>query len=447
MTRSNVLLVVADSLRARSTSLLGYRRETTPFLDDFADEATVYKQARAPSNWTIPSHVSMFTGHEVPAHRFGMSDELDPGHTVFEELADAGYDTGLFTDNPFLVGHECNLEVGFETTESTPDAFAEKYATNGALGEWPNGFYYADRLLDWTDGREEWAACINLMDAHRPYEPLAEYDEWSDDSVRAIQEEMGFKWHWEFYNGDLPLGFADLLASIYDGGVRQVDAIAEQVVEGLAAQGQLDDTLVVVTGDHGEAFGDPSALDTEPPGVAHRIGTHESMYHVPLLVRAPGQRRGRRVDDLAHLTAFPDAVRTHALDEGRLDGAAFVADGGQAVAAQYPIDEGMREAAETFCGDADPFAKAAELVYEDRPGDAVGKRARWGEDAYETLVRGRAELTDRGRIDATEIEAVVDGAERVEVGTELDDYTRFSDQYETDVTEGVGDRLDALGYR
>lgn len=174
MTRPNVLLVVADSLRAKSTSLLGYRRETTPFLDSLADEATVYTQARAPSNWSIPSHVGLFTGYETPEHRLGLSDALDPGQTVFADLDEAGYDTGLFSDNPFLSGHECNLEADFETVESTPGDWDEEYDTGGDLGEWPNGFYYADRLLDWTDERGEWAACINLMDTHRPYEPLAE---------------------------------------------------------------------------------------------------------------------------------------------------------------------------------------------------------------------------------------------------------------------------------
>jgi arylsulfatase A-like enzyme len=93
VTDTNVLFVVADSLRAANTSLLGYRRETTPFLSEFAAESTVYTQARAPSNWTVPSHVSMFTGTDAAAHGFEITERLTEGHTIWEELAAAGYGT------------------------------------------------------------------------------------------------------------------------------------------------------------------------------------------------------------------------------------------------------------------------------------------------------------------------------------------------------------------
>lgn len=450
MTDTNVLLVVADSLRAANTSLLGYRRETTPFLEDFAAEATVYTQARSPSNWTVPSHVTTFTGHEAAAHEFEITDRLQLGHTIWETLADRGYDTGLFSDNPFLTAHESGLDRPFEHAEGTPDEWDPAYDTGGNLGEWPNGFHYAERLLEWTGERDgPWAACVNLMDTHRPYEPVAEYDEWSDDSVRALQEEMGYKWHWEFFAGNLSLGFAQLLETIYDGAIRQADAIFERIVAGLAERDELDDTLVVFTSDHGEGLGEPTALAAEPPAVSHRLGTHDELFHVPLVVRAPGQRAGRRVHDLATLSRFPDVVRALALDERPVDGGAFVADEGRAVASQRPITAAMREEAERICGSAAPYAKRTDVVYDDRPGDRVLKRARWGPDAYETLRRGRREAEDRGEIDADAVLAARDEVvgEAVTLGDPLDEIAEFADASDNEFADDLEDRLDALGYR
>lgn len=450
MSRHNVLFVVADSLRARNASVLGYRRQTTPFLDAFADEATVYTQARSPSNWTVPSHVSMFTGHAVHEHGVDHTQKLDPGHTVFEALAARGYETGLFSDNPFLTDHESGLDEAFQTTRGSPDGFDPSYETNGSLGDWPNGFWYADRTLEWVDDRDgAWAACVNLMDTHRPYEPLDEYDRWSDDRSRDLQESMGYKWHWEFLSGDLSLGFARILEQIYDGAVRQADAIFEALVRGLDERGVLDDTLVVFAGDHGEGFGEPTAIPSEPPAVSHRIGTHDALYHVPLVVRAPGQREGRRVTDLATLMRFPDAVRALALGEGRADGPAFVPADGTAVASQAPIGDAMREEAERVCGDAAPFAKHARIVYRDRPGDEVRRAAAWGDDARESVVRGCGGTADDSDIDASEIRAVFesDRFSTVDVATPLSDYSEFEDASDTQFTADLDERLEALGYR
>ena len=171
----NVLLVVLDSVRAANCSLYGYPADTTPTLSSLAETATVHEQARAPSNWTLPSHVSLFTGAPAAAHGVTVADRLEPGHTVWDDLSAAGYDTGLFTENGFVASHPVGLAAPFDTVETVPADPPEAYAT-GRENDGPDGFYYADRLLSWLDGREEWAACLNLMDAHRPYNPAPAYD-------------------------------------------------------------------------------------------------------------------------------------------------------------------------------------------------------------------------------------------------------------------------------
>ena len=117
----NVLLVVLDSVRAANCSLYGAARETTPYLSRLTDESTVYTQARAPSNWSLPSHVSLFTGLDVHVHRVTVHDRLRAGHTVFEALAADGYATGLFSENGFLTGRDAGPADPFETTVGVPD--------------------------------------------------------------------------------------------------------------------------------------------------------------------------------------------------------------------------------------------------------------------------------------------------------------------------------------
>lgn len=88
-TSPNILLVIADSVRAQNVSLYGHLNRTTPFLDSFASEATVYTEPVSPGTWSLPSHASIFTGYHVWEHRLtSFNDSLRPGHTIWEGVYD-----------------------------------------------------------------------------------------------------------------------------------------------------------------------------------------------------------------------------------------------------------------------------------------------------------------------------------------------------------------------
>ncbi|MFC5366285.1 sulfatase [Salinirubrum litoreum] len=428
----NVLLVVLDSVRASNCSVYGAPRETTPFLESFTDEAVTYTQARAPSNWSLPSHVSLFTGLEAHEHRVTVHDRLIPGHTAFESLETAGYDTGLFSENGFLTGHEVGIENCFETVVAVPDSFDDAYDT-GEINPGPDGFYYADQLLDWTAGRDEpWAACLNLMDAHRPFEPRDEYDQWADERARELQQSLDTRWEWTFHGGDRPYWQLSGLESLYDGGIRQADAVVESVVEGLRRRGDLDETLVVVCGDHGDGFGEPGYVAGEPPAVSHIVPMHEELLHVPLLVRPPGGGTGDRCHRPAALTQFPAVVREHLDGEPSAHGFATE----RVVSMKQPVTADLRDRFERACDDLDSYTAASRAVYTDAPGTAVRKRYYWGEQGLEALVHGPGDVQPQGSVEP----ATVDGAfERGEEGVRepLDG---------RQVTDEAKEQLAALGY-
>ncbi|MEF8822306.1 MAG: sulfatase-like hydrolase/transferase [Halovenus sp.] len=363
--RNNVLYVILDSVRAENTSLHGYDRETTPFLSAFADRSTVYRQARAPGIHSIASHVSMFTGAHVEQHQaMRHTAQIDPETTIWHELAaDHGYNTGLFTNNR-IVSDASNLADSFdhvhepdyplpERLEDTfDDTIFEKayYRWHDALsraGEYTGtaleksetaaaaydgisnqlgaitdavtdsdddssgyktllGTAFTDAFLEWERRQSgPWAACINLMDAHSPYEPESEYDRWAtEDNWHSQSAKPSI---WETLRGH---GWADIeaLEPLYDGTIRQADAVVHELVEQLEAQGLLSETLLIVTSDHGEAFGEQSRLNPDLRVRDHKWGIHEVLTHVPLLVSYPDQQEGRIVDRPVSLTDIPDAM-------------------------------------------------------------------------------------------------------------------------------------------
>jgi arylsulfatase A len=428
----NVLLVVLDSVRAADCSLYGTPRPTTPFLRSFAEGATTYTQARAPSNWTLPSHVSLLTGLETHDHRVTVHDRLQSGSTVFEALEARGYGTGLFTENGFLSSHEVGVKDCFETVVGVPDEYAGRYDTT-SLNPGPDGFYYADRFLAWSDGIDgPWAACLNLMDAHRPFEPREEFDRWGDARARELQSSLEPRWEWTFHGGERPYWQLAGLASLYRGGIRQADAVVARVVDELRGRGALDGTLVVVCGDHGDGFGEPGRLDGEPRAVSHIVPMHESLLHVPLVVKAPGQEVGRRVHDPATLSRFPDVVLGHTTGDAGADG--FTT--GTALASKQPVTADLRERFERHCGDVAPYAAPSRAVYTSAGGTAVRKRYYWGGSAGELLIHGPGTVEFRGEIDRESVDDAFDDP----------DAAVREPLAGRQVTDGTKDHLAALGY-
>lgn len=479
--KPNVLLVVLDSVRAGNTSLYGHEHETTPFLESFAETGVVYDQARSPGTWSLPSHTSMFTGYDVVEHGLTRAEyAIEPGHTVFERLADEeGYRTGVFSENTWITDMAVGLKDAFDTVEGARNlpypgaidpsnfvlsegqgqyvAYLRRCLTddrpvqslaNGVVTKlaWDFPRYlpdalsastpasvYTDLFLDWaaeTDG--SWAACVNFMDAHLPYEPATAHDRWGGDRLRDLQDGMGDQ-VWEFNGDRRPWWQRRALEGLYDGTIHQMDAQLRRLIETLSEREVLDDTLVVVTSDHGEGFGEPSRVRPGARVAAHGAGIHEALLHVPLVVRPPGGADGRRVASPASLTQFPTAVDRSLDDEWTPE--TFCPDG-PVVASSHGLEEPMEERASRYCEDLWRFNGDARAVYHE-DGDAVRKDVTWRSEA--ATVRCWDAKTSR----ATETD---DAAARVATAFE-DRSSRSVRLSETgSVDRATQRRLEELGY-
>jgi len=480
----NVLLVILDSVRARNTSLHGHVNETTPFLETLSGEATVFEQARAPGTWSLPSHASLFTGFHVAEHGLaGPTDVLAPGHTVFEDLQEAGYDTGVFSENPFLTVSDAGLDRGFDVVEGPrnvpfrdaldPTEFVQREGqgqfrayleacldhdrpvrslANGALVKlaWdypqllPDRFspatgadVYVDLFLDWAgDVDGPWAACVNLMDAHLPYQPSPDHDRWGDDTLHRLQDAMADQ-VWEFVGGQRPWWQREALEALYDGTIHGMDAQLRRLIGTLETRGDLDETLVVITSDHGECFGEYSHV--QPARLAgHGPGIAEELLHVPLVVREPGQEEGRRRSAPASLTHFPDAVA--AARAGDDPTRPFV-DGPTLVSYRGLPDSAKIRAREYASEDAlDALDGPSRAAYVDQ-GPGVRKHVAWRDRARTVQV-----------VDARTSYAVAGDGAAPDPTRELDD--AFADVADAgvkrgddeDIDETTRRRLEDLGY-
>ncbi|MBI2835650.1 MAG: sulfatase, partial [Acidobacteria bacterium] len=291
----NVLLIVLDTARAANMSAYGYPRETTPNLTRFAQEGATFTRAVATSSWTLPTHGSLFMGREaadMPADWFVPLDRTSP--TLAEVLRARGYATGAFIAN-VRYGHEATgLERGFirydnyrardlMLSSSLFAAVATSAKFREMMGRCENpGFRRADSVsdafLDWIDGLSRdrrFYGFLNYFDTHDVYCPPPPYDTRfaSTTTERAKRwVEPGRTWTRRQIDREL---------AAYDGAIAYLDAQLGRLLEALRRRALLDRTLVIVTADHGEEFGE------------HRfVGHGKSLYwlalHVPLMMRLPG---------------------------------------------------------------------------------------------------------------------------------------------------------------
>lgn len=465
----NVLLLILDSVRAENVSHLGYARETTPEIDQFANEATTYTNARSPGIHSISSHVSIFTGYHVVEHQAtSHGAQISPGNTIWEELSEIGYQTGLFTPNS-IVAQSSNLSSFFEHVSGPksrlvyPEALAPEdidghspylnYLIESLRSESPfksiinglsrkfgsstavhdpdqeRGETFIREFDTWRqETQDPWAACINLMDAHYPYLPQERFTRWGDEPLQSMHREVMGGPLTSQYLDERPFWELAAFENLYDDCIRQADAYVGELLNHLESAGELENTLVVVTSDHGEGFGEYSVLNDEVRLIDHSWGIGDELSHVPLVVKYPGSDGPESVSKPASLTRFPAVVRAALEDEC----GSFVPPESYTLTSSYRIGEP---------GNQLPLAEADREAYFG-PWHAVcrERNGRVVVDAIrrEDQVRYEPSLGNQPKSGCTDrdvVEGIVNGLSDVEISAE-----------NRSIDHEVEGRLEELGY-
>lgn len=325
--RPNILLVVIDTARADRFSFGGYSRQTSPEIAVLASEGTIYERAYTPAPWTLPAHASLFTG------LFPSSHGADSGHlrldeefrTLAESLHEAGYRTQGYAANPW-VGRQYGLAQGFDTYEEILKEGRKEVEDAGAAALNAKVERFLEWRMDNPDARRQpFFIFINYLEPHLPYNPPEPFRSRflrADADRTAVERLRKFK-HPDEVRFVLGLGGPSgddlsILSDLYDGEIAYVDGRVGDLARFLREKGLLDQTVVVVTSDHGEAIGDHGFLD-------HKMNVFEELLRVPLVVRYPGTvKAGRRVPEPVMLQdLYPTLLAlAHAPPPGRTRDAA-----------------------------------------------------------------------------------------------------------------------------
>ncbi|MDF1798532.1 MAG: sulfatase [Planctomycetota bacterium] len=319
----NVIVVVVDTLRADHMSLHGYARKTTPRIDARAQDAVVFDRASSGSSWTVPSMAMMFTGSYKTENVW----RLDEADTSFvERFQESGYRTGAVVTNSLLgtvtrkaMGDAPELvyESGFERGFDSYEVFQAPELVDGKKPKQRPHGWYADEVFQrgaaWVEATDEpdtgdsaapYLLYLHLYDPHHPRRPR------HPDRFPWKARQPGY----EAFLGGLPAeleaapSFEDYTfvlrqTALYDAEVAAVDVAMGQLFGWLEERGELDDTVVVLTADHGEGLWQRALPAGEKPAEYNKVpalyadhGVHlfDEQVHVPLVLWGPGVGEPRR---------------------------------------------------------------------------------------------------------------------------------------------------------
>ncbi|GAB3669322.1 sulfatase [Halopiger thermotolerans] len=486
--KPNILFIVWDTVRSQNTSLNGYHRTTTPELTKIAKEAVQFTEARASAPWTLPSHASIFTGLYPREHgttsqnlKFSLSDRH-----LASQLSTAGYETGLFTSNTYLSTPTFGLTQGFDFVFSNkedvlfsdgmnPDAFTKIHGTGSyiefirsslthesTLKSILNGITqktkdfglqnmtsshtedsteYIDALFDWIEATEDpFFGFLNLMDAHAPYCPPRNFNNYSGESHKDIPQTPP----WLYLSGNKPKENLSKIEDIYDDCITFLDSMLSEIYRRLDGNGYLEDTIIIITSDHGEAFGEVAETGRNRILYGHTQGVDEVLLHVPLVIRFPDKRyAGKVVDDLVSLKDLYYTIRNevglgNANDKTRL----LYPDTPKpewVIGEWYGFTDNARQSAEEHGVDLDQYDQELVAYYENSDSDLLKySRSNNGWDHAWSLRNGS--IVDD--ISDTEINALRSRASR-----RIDSLNNAASEGQTvDISEETIDDLESLGY-
>jgi arylsulfatase A-like enzyme len=279
--RPNVLLVSIDSLRADHVGSYGYARDTSPAIDALAREGVLFENAISSAPWTVPAHMTLLTGlppevHDVVSVRQKLSPDAV---TLAEVLQGAGYATAAFVSGPTVMAHH-GFDQGFASYDES--MVERRPGRAGSAVSSPGLVALVDRWLerwDRTEPRAPFFVFLHMWDVHYDYVPPPEYVQRFDPGYDGDLDARHLETNERIRRGMSPRDLQHLIA-LYDGEIRFTDDHLARVFAKLRALDVLDDTIVVVTSDHGEEFFEHGAK-------GHAKTLYDEVLHVPLVVRYP----------------------------------------------------------------------------------------------------------------------------------------------------------------
>jgi arylsulfatase A-like enzyme len=291
------IVLVIDTLRADKLSVYGKTRVKTPVFDRFATESMVFERCQANGNWTKPSCATLLTGmhpdtHKTRGHTSKLAGSVPMASEIFR---DAGFKTGAFIANGYLA-----TEFGFNRGWTQYVNYIREKKNSDAENVFKDALEFVTQAKDGP-----FYVYIQTIDPHVPYDPPEEdlklYDAASYEGPVKPRSTGNLLDDFKRKRVELDPRDRRRLEALYDGEVTYHDRQFGHFLDGLRQLGVLDDTVIIVTADHGEEF-------FEHDSVGHGHSLYQELLRVPLAVRAPRQLAGGKRSPLA--AALTDVLPT-----------------------------------------------------------------------------------------------------------------------------------------
>lgn len=296
--RPNIVLIVMDTVKQDHLSCYGYDRNTTPNLNNLAEKSRVYLNAYSVSSWTAPSHASLFTGLYPIAHQTTQESwDLDKNITTLAEiLALAGYKTIGIAENAMLTQSN-NFDKGFSDYYETWKIKLPKAKKNENVD-----FLLFQKHLEQIaqdDNKNPFFTFINLNRAHNPYNSSNQFINTfvSNPSIKIYgHDRLRYYLDQRKYS---PVEFRHL-KQLYDAEILYVDHIIGKMIQELKLKNCWEDTIFIVTSDHGENIGDHEHVD-------HVFSLYQTTTKIPLIIHYPPlfEPNSRDTDNAQLVDIFP----------------------------------------------------------------------------------------------------------------------------------------------
>jgi hypothetical protein len=323
----SVILITLDTVRADHLSLFGYERDTTPNLKRLTEQATLYTNAIAPGNITLSTHASIFTGLYPSWHQahfengYDQARPLDSKYPVLAEmLSNKGFDTLGIVSNYLYLAHSFGLDRGFTYHDSAgpPLMLTKSYLLRNAvrnflalfLDPWQYDAIFrraedinnaALTVLDKENAQHrKFFLFLNYMDAHGPYLPPGRFATLYPGRDHRMNARHYPTMERRVLSGKRPISDMERrhLISQYDGGIAYMDSCLGTFLDQLKQRGLYDNTLLIITSDHGEAFGERDII-------GHGLAVYQDEVHVPLIVKYPNSTAKEVIASPVSLTCCP----------------------------------------------------------------------------------------------------------------------------------------------
>lgn len=314
-----ILLIIIDTLRADHLGCYGYRRQTSPHLDHLATDSVFFTNAFSPSSYTLPSIASTLTAKYPSRHSIGFCQsfvtlDTDLDITLPEALSNLGYSTAAFVST-IVMRSETGIGAGFQVYDDEVDS-AELNRPDVLLRD---GRDTIDRALSWIESKKaaNFFVMLHYMNVHGPYVCQAPFNELFVRDAhyaaekrleRLVPDHLPFNGVPEYQALKLKrdaegkvIDFereVDYYIAQYDGCIRQCDDLLAGFFDKLKQLGIFEETLIIVTSDHGEAFGENGVY------FFHGLTSTPDQIGVPLIVKphAGWKLRPKRLN--AHVTTM-----------------------------------------------------------------------------------------------------------------------------------------------